>query len=237
MIKPIAVTETGVLHQREGAPCQDAVLISMLTPDRMLAVLSDGAGSKQFGGQSAKLLTEWTTEYFQKTAGQIFPCSFDSEAFVAYINRRFSDIGLDHEDAGGTLMFLLLEGGHYLAGHIGDGLILCKNKRDISMLSGPENGETPNQTFFLPSESATEHLRVTTGGVPKGSAFLLTSDGDAPLLFDAVENTCAEACKRLFRTIHELSAEECEAFIKEHMQNLFSKYILDDQSMILVAYE
>lgn len=65
--------------------------------------------------------------------------------------------------------------------HIGDGFAILQDPAGDSVISGPENGEYADETYFVTDENWTQHLRITPLAAPgHGSLVGLMTDGTAP---------------------------------------------------------
>ena len=59
-----------------------------------------------------------------------------------------------------TLLFVGVKDNRYLVGHIGDGLIGYFEGNNVKTLSYPENGDSPNKTFFITGDNAINYFRI-----------------------------------------------------------------------------
>ncbi|BAQ10003.1 hypothetical protein OXB_1532 [Bacillus sp. OxB-1] len=75
------------------------------------------------------------------------------------------------------MLFVVTKGEDYIAGHVGDGMIVKCENGNVEILSAPENGLYENETYFVSMESLDEHFRIYRGSVTEDLGFIIMSDG------------------------------------------------------------
>lgn len=185
MNKPAYAIRQGIYHSLHSIPCQDYVGWDGNGNVTAIA-LCDGAGSCKDSEKAAK--------YFAEKVPKLLCAGFDDlysqteQGDNALLKQTFLNMLRSDEeaqifwnnDALTTLLFVAVRNdGCWIAGHIGDGVILFQNEINTQTLSKPENGLTPSETFFINEEPtyAAEHLRFYHNCSQGRIAFLLSSDG------------------------------------------------------------
>ena len=230
-MKTIYTYITGTQHTLENKECQD--IVKAFSNDELSAiVLCDGAGSKEYGTKAADTVANCTIDFIANNFQ-----NFDPVRFVDTINNKLEGLDLNEKNAGTTLMFVAANKNKYIAGHLGDGVILKGNKKGFNLLSAPENGHIVNITYFLPSEHADEHFRMQSGAIKEQTAFILSSDGASDFLYDPKNGVGYNACNIFYQWAQEKTKAECESNIQEALQTELAKYTSDDMSIALLITE
>jgi hypothetical protein len=195
--KHMMLTKVGTSHIQFKMPCQDSVFYHADQGVHVL-VVSDGAGSKS--------LSHFGSQCIVETIGKHIPTQFTSYLLglerhgktQTQINQDYQTIkddimaallkdlnviakreAVDVDELAGTLIFVAFSQHAYISGHIGDGFIssylLNEDKEMVRVVSEPE-GEA-NETFFVTTKGAIDHLRVQVGSMKDIRGFLLASDG------------------------------------------------------------
>lgn len=229
----------GSRHREVGENNQDYVAVKRIRKDIAVAVLADGAGSKRHGGKTAEYLVKCVEEYCVDNACKDeFLHNITSNMFT-YVNKKILNMIKDEkgllEDYGSTMIFVVVCEGKYVAGHIGDGVILFNNLSDFKVLSLPDNGEYINQTYFVPTEIDQSHFRLYEGELKDEFCFILASDGIAGTLFDQADNRVSSACEQIYRWCKKYSSDECNRILKENLVKVFDKYSDDDKSIAIIC--
>ena len=130
------------------------------------------------------------------------------------------------------LAFSAAPDGRNIIIHIGDGFIFGLDQSGtVKVLSEPENGTEPNETFFIGDENAEEHLRITRSYSPDIRAVLLCSDGAAAPLIDRTDNRISEAVWKLMRTVELTDADEAASVIGKALDTKIRAFTPDDMSI------
>jgi len=137
-------------------------------------------------------------------------------------------------DYSSTLLFVALFGNKYISGHIGDGLISINDDEQLKILSEPENGETPNSTYFFTSKSAEKHLRLKKGTIKSNTTFILMSDGTHECIYDKKEKKFTNAISKFVDWISTGNQEEVSQAIQLNMEKYFINKTSDDCSISII---
>jgi serine/threonine protein phosphatase PrpC len=126
------------------------------------------------------------------------------------------------------------ENGEYVFGHIGDGCGFLYDGTDSRLISQPENGSNPGETFFVTGQDALSHLRMTTGTLRPGEAIALCSDGASASLYNYTTMQPAPAVARLCQWLVENPPELVSQALKENLDEVLRGHSHDDMSVALL---
>ncbi|MBO5389684.1 MAG: protein phosphatase 2C domain-containing protein, partial [Lachnospiraceae bacterium] len=194
---------TGKFHRENGIPNQDYVLVSHIAENISIAVLADGAGSKKYGGQTAGYIMKYVEQYCRDYADCEDFLDVVKDGLFSYVNDKL--IGKVQEEGaaidayGATMLFAIVCDYKYVAGHMGDGVILCKNASPFQVLSLPDNGEYINQTYFIPTITDKDRFRIYEGELGEEFCFILTSDGMSGTLYNQLDNQVSPVCEKMYQ--------------------------------------
>lgn len=216
----------GILHERQGIPCQDVIGYAAYENGNVVAVLSDGASGARFARDAAQANVDGVLNFFRKhTAAQFREMEQKAaagaivEACREQLGHRARELGSGRwGDLSATVMFALWDGAVLTLGHLGDGMILVQDRSGGERLFSPPE-QLPNHrwgTWFTLSPGAESHLRLYHLEGEQVGGFLMTSDGAYGMLQDRggaersagalVElvrknelNTCAELAELMYR--------------------------------------
>lgn len=238
-------SRAGRSHAASQAPCQD--FFGHARKAGMAAVaLADGAGSKaqsQFGAETAvKASLRMLTEHFDAVYAM---CAHDPAVAQQFIHdrlmrslrRRAKRIGCELDALASTLLFAAHKGDKYLAGHIGDGVIVHVGGDGVaSTLSHPENGEYSNSTYFVTDAVARSKIRLYHSVEPDAVAgFALMSDGCAESLYEKRSGSPAAAVARLLEWNRDKTRGEIASILAGNMEQVFTKKTTDDCALVLLS--
>lgn len=192
-IKVAGSAIVGRSHERSGIPCQDKIQ-KWRGLDRNSAgiALADGAGSSSHSQLGAEYCVKAIVPYIDDNFDLFFNnLAYIGSEVVSFLVRGLLKISkaneIDVRALACTLLFINIKkkgnNFYYIAGHIGDGVIVFSNEGNISVLSEPDRGEFANMTKFLTSNNSHESLRVYSGIINRPAGFLLMSDGAAETLY------------------------------------------------------
>ena len=188
--KPVAVCVTGFAHQENDLPCQDFYAVTAFD-DWFIATVSDGAGTAvnssegsaaickavvdklifqilnlptQYATDIASEIKHWVEAEIQSVRAQLVT---DGAGSLASFHATL--VGVVANKQGGVFF------------HIGDGAGVAMASDDYRsfVISGPENGEYPDETFFFTDPEWQRHLRMTSFGGEYDLIVLMT-DGVTP---------------------------------------------------------
>ena len=232
--------------------CQDEIIYKENENHSIIAV-SDGAGSKKFSHIGARKALFTLNRFFEKCD---FPeGEFDMEEFAEFIKGELvSDINaaihtaawqqdMPKSEFACTVVFTVVyKDQYYITGHIGDGGIVSQIGDRMEILSGPENGEYKNTTYFITDADAQSHMRITVSKLEENrTAFLLCSDGISDLLFhktegaDEISKVAQLMCGWLKSAKDEDEIEKVREAYESNLCNTFSKKSKDDLSLCVMC--
>ncbi len=229
-MKVISASMTGKYHVENNLPCQD-IAIHYSDDDFSAIILCDGAGSKEFGLESAEQIAALTLDYL-KALEEI--STFSQNEFIEYINDSLEENDLFEENAGSTLMFAVCKNKQYLLGHIGDGVIIKHENNNFSVAIAPKNALFANTTYFLPTKSL-DKFTVKSGVFSNPFGIIIASDGIAPLLFDVKTMAGTPACKKIIRILHDNQESVAKKILNDNLREVFSKFSSDDLSIAILT--
>jgi hypothetical protein len=193
---------TGQSHVSTSVPCQDKFKIQASEDGEWLAlVVSDGAGSAQFGEYGAEVTSTFFCRELLRLAQELLsrsPGQWINDFVIECVIRvrdqlRHAARSDNLRDYHCTLVAALVGKSGGFSIHIGDGAIfggrfLESSSLNVSELnssffiSKPENGEYANETFFITEGNWVKHLRVTP--LPALDWIVACTDGGASLVLD-----------------------------------------------------
>lgn len=180
----VASSRIGTSHQRLGTRKQDAFKC-FLAPSQspiVCAIVADGAGSAEFGGQGAsivcRILSSTLKAHFNTTND--LPSSDDIWAWLDNtrdcLGNAANNRAVRRQSFASTLVMLIASQDRLVVAHIGDGAVVARdNMGKWTALSWPENGEYASTTYFV-TDDPVPRLRVTE--IPAAyDGYALFSDG------------------------------------------------------------
>jgi hypothetical protein len=188
-----AASAIGKHHLDTGLPCQDAFAWSR-EGERVIAVVCDGAGSARHSDLGARTCADAIARHAAATTADL---AAGIRAAVAAARVELEQLAearsIELRDLACTVVGALLTDDGGCLFHLGDGLAVVEFTGADAFVSGPENGEYANETYFLTGEDWADHLRIDH--LPAPAALLaLMSDGAMPF----VANHAATALFRPF---------------------------------------
>lgn len=202
----------GTSHERSGVRLQDAH--SCFVPARgrgdvFVAIVSDGAGSADFGGQGASVvcrtMASAARRHFVTNSTMPSPSEIESwvdasrDRIIAVAQRRTRVL----RDFAATLVCAISDGQETIIAHVGDGCLVLKDEAlgKWHAPSWPDHGEYASTTTFITDEP-TPKLRLSrhVGAI---SALVVFSDGMERLALDFASKVPFErffdgVCRPLF---------------------------------------
>lgn len=171
----------GTSHQRVGTRKQDAYKVTWLNSQVLCAVVSDGAGSASYGGESASLvcrdltsrLRVWFLDHTDLPDDEQVLCWIDG--LRDRLSQAASKRAVSRRQFAATLVMLVVAHGQILAMQIGDSALVARRKGEWQALCWPENGEFASTTYFVTDDP---EVRLRTFRLDfEHDAFALFSDG------------------------------------------------------------
>ena len=173
--RAIVHSAIGTRHQLKQLPCQDYGSY-VLQSDTLIGAVADGAGSAKYSDTGAQLavktalttLEQWSDHWssvdfqtIETEAKTIFTAMVDN-VFVALTAE--AEMGeYDVKELGCTLLSFIATP-HWLACmQIGDGFIVAQGEQmeTFDLLFEPIKGEYINETVFVTSQNAIDHMQVS----------------------------------------------------------------------------
>jgi len=245
------VSAIGTWHQKAGVECQDTWAFSQTVHPASLEVVtaacvSDGAGSvgKAFAGArlTAYAVSNWLHEHFpsalmlsQDQIGQ--SCLAKVKRLV---RRAATRAGCSPDEYAATVAAVCVgSDGAWLALHLGDGGIIGKFGNRVLVVSPPEKGEFANESWFVTSSDALEHLRIY--GSPfnpklcKPTGFVIFSDGIESSLLDRRNATVAQAASIMLGWLRGHSPAGVSRALEQNINTVFREHSYDDCTIVLMA--
>ena len=183
----------GTSHTRSDDRLQDAYAVSRIGDGSVFAVVSDGAGSSQFGAYGAWLVCRFLKVRFREWLGNNsdLPNDADLADWIDELRDRISAIadqrGSVPRQFASTLAAILISPNEVLTLHVGDSAVVGRQGVEWEVLCWPENGEYASSTYFVtddpkPCLNIARHPR-------DHNAFALFSDGVGDLALSHLEHT------------------------------------------------
>ena len=184
----------GIIHERQGIPCQDVIGYEACENGNMIAVLADGASGAMYAREAAQANVDGVLDYFREQSAARFRELEPEKAVGAVVDACLMRLRQTARDLGGcrradlcaTVMFALWDGVVLSLGHLGDGMILVLDHHGNESLFSPPELLTENSrgTWFTISPGAALHLRLYHLDAERSGGFLMTSDGAYMMLRD-----------------------------------------------------
>jgi len=185
--KIIASSVAGPSHINRGEKCEDHYNYFSKN-DNFIAIISDGAGSADFGKIGARIICDSFIDIFKKTnlknaEEKIIKAVklARKRAILHRMNKTKSSGNLS--DFSATLLGVMMfkDKGYFF--HIGDGAAIGFNHGEFNNFktSMPHNGNYSNETFFYTMKDWQKHLRITP--IEDFNRIVLMSDGVSNFAF------------------------------------------------------
>lgn len=242
----------GRSHHNNSTPCQDSVA-TMYRRNVTAIALSDGAGSARlshFGSLSCvRALCSILCRHFDEiwhmdNSGA--RCSL-TKALLREISGKACELDAVPSDLAATILAVAVKKNRYIAIHLGDGVIGIEltnsdNIKELKTLSTPDNGEYSNETYFITSNDASNHMKIHVGILSEQSpahitGFILMSDGPEVALYKKVDKQLAPACIKLFESVRELNKQDMHNGLHATLEMIANTKTFDDCSIALMVHE
>ena len=197
MWRVFSASAAGKRNLEHGEASQDACH-HIVTNDLLVAVVCDGAGSVREGRTGSNFIARNLAEHLSSALGAgAEPSRPDMQPAgsarldaaireaIEAVRTRLGDLAASRElalhELSCTLVGCAASPGGGCLFHVGDGFAIVQSAAGDSLISGPENGEYADETYFVTDENWMDHLRITPLPAPeRGSLIGLMSDGPAP---------------------------------------------------------
>jgi uncharacterized protein YegL len=265
-IKVAGHAVVGKAHEGKQLPKQDEVFIFRSKKQkRAIIALADGAGSCSHSQLGAEIVTSKVGRIIlgkgdqdiedlgQLDEGDVSDDNFElffndrvlaythiHKKLTFYLTEKAESLGITVKELASTLLFVVLKETkgqiQYLAGHIGDGVIVQFQNNQTSVFSPPEQGEFSNSTFFVTSKDARTHFRLYRGVLNPNEGFMLFSDGVADTLYHKQTQTAAPACAKMFEWLDTYSQRQVTKATRDNLQKVFREEspVGDDCSLAIL---
>ena len=249
MWKVAGASVTGFSHHADGTVCQDAHAISTTKSGWLVGVLCDGAGSARCSDASAKLFSsEVVAQLLHRldavNGGEIQQRVVQNwvEEFVQGVRNQLQSSKLQPaetlQDFHATLLGVVAGPSWGMFFHVGDGAGCAATSNDLAkvIMSGPENGEYANETYFVTQDDWREHFRVTSFD-SQYDLIALMSDGVTPFaLAKGQLGLFPPFFEPLSRYLAEHTREEGERAIADILERDAIRSITGDDKTLIWAF-
>ena len=177
----VVASTVGPYHKARGLDGQDC-FACMQNKGRVVAVVSDGAGSAKHGKIGAKYICEKICEVLMKAdfknirQNVVDAIEYARDELMMHrLNKTKNENGLI--DFSATMVGAAYQNGKGVFFHIGDGagVALMSDKAQSVVISEPENGIFASETFFYTMDDWKDSLRFTP--FEKAQSLFLMTDG------------------------------------------------------------
>ena len=181
-VRVIATKITGGLHEAKNTPCQDFYHYAC-SGNKIVAVVSDGAGSCKYGKIGAKIVCETLVNVLINTPYKNVEVAVKraieiarSKLVIHRLNKSKSEREIINFSATVVGVFYHKNKGVFF--HIGDGAGIAIYGSEGCLnytLSRPHNGSFSCETYFYTMNNWEKNLRFTS--IDKANALFLMTDG------------------------------------------------------------
>ena len=213
----------------------------------IVATVSDGAGTAQFGGQGASLVCRSISVLARNHL--VAEGTLPTDSIVEdWLDRTRGWIGAIAErralvprDFAATLVCLISDGSETIVAHVGDGCAVVKDRSSERWVAPtwPDHGEYASTTFFVTDEGAPK-LRISHHRAELG-AFAVFSDGIERLALDLAKREPFEPLfEALVAPVAASPAIEKDLLLSEQLTSYLGSEAVaartdDDTSLILAV--
>ena len=223
-------------HIERGLPCQDVSSV-LLNNESKVIVVSDGAGSAKHSAHGAAGVVEATIRTLRASA----PWNDVKEvhekilaACRAEIISRASKLACRESELAATLAFAAVAQGVFVAGNLGDGVVVAFRGQHPEILLKPERGEFANETVFFTSRSANKHLRIVTNSLEDRDGFVIMSDGAAESLYRRCNCSLAPALSGILGWFEKETSVRVQDAIQKMVMPKIVDRTMDDCSLAIL---
>lgn len=241
----------GRSHLSDQTPCQDSVATAYRRNVNVIA-LSDGAGSASLSHFGSKECAQTLCNVLCRRFDEIWRMNnIDAKLSVTQelcrqVEDKAHDLNSITTDLAATALAVGVKRNRYIAIHLGDGAIGIEltnsdSTTELKTLSSPDNGEHSNETYFITSNRAAEHVRIYTGTLDEQrpaviTGFILMSDGPEAALYRKADNQLAPACLKLLESSRELNRRDMQTGLRATLELIANTKTFDDCSIALLSH-
>lgn len=189
----VSASKKGTSHERSGTRLQDACStfrLNLTDKDIFIAIVADGAGSAEYGGEGASLVCrsvgQAVRKHFMNTA--IFPDKAQVASWLTNAKVKITESAskreIENREFASTFLLAISTGNETLTAHIGDGCIVLRNRSTSEWFAPiwPDHGDYASTTRFVTDEPMPE-VRFEQMDYPIDTVALFT-DGLERLALD-----------------------------------------------------
>lgn len=240
-----AASETGTSHRRIGKRKQDSMACFLAGREAMCAIVCDGAGSADYGGEGASLICRTLSGKLRAHFGSntALPTDDEVQAWVGLARERIRQASENRAQTprsfASTLVAIVATATEALTVHVGDGAIVARTAAAWQTLSPPENGEFASTTYFLTDDPSP---RLRLGRFANCyNGFAVFSDGIESLVLDQRTNAPHEPFfNTMFRPLDEVAQEGKSTRLSEALAAFLNEPRVcektgDDKTLLLIS--
>ncbi|BCZ81913.1 hypothetical protein PTKU64_55880 [Paraburkholderia terrae] len=247
--KVIGASVVGSSHIHSSAPCQDScfyhVTSDVAGTELLVALVSDGAGSAQFGEVGSEIACEAGGKRLieiVETNGEAALEPNVATEVLDVIRTRIDEAaqarGVTPRALACTLLGAVIGPTRAFYFQIGDGAIVSRENGALAPVFWPESGEYANMTYFVTDDDAIDHLRVDLRDAP--NELSLFSDGIQRLaLVFATETAHEPFFEPMFKALRSSSEDQtdslCAALERFLSSDAIHERTDDDKTLILAT--
>ncbi|AKM42835.1 TPA: protein phosphatase 2C domain-containing protein [Burkholderia cepacia ATCC 25416] len=247
--KVIGASVVGSSHVHNSAPCQDScfyhVAFDAAGTEVLVALVSDGAGSAQFGEVGSEIACEAGGKRLLEIVETCGEAGLESSVAIEVLDvvrTRIDEAaqarGVTPRALACTLLGAVVGTTRAFYFQVGDGAIVSRESGALTPVFWPESGEYANMTYFVTDANASEHLRSDLRNAP--DELSLFSDGIQRLaLVFATETAHEPFFEPMFKALRASSDEQtdslCAALERFLSSDAINERTDDDKTLILAT--
>lgn len=238
-LKTAGATYTGLIHQRLSMPCQDSVK-TLSRGNVSVIVLADGAGSRSRSDVGATIATQCTASLVCKNFEEFYslPAPELTQQIAQTVTNEMAKTQIPLYDLACTMLFFAAHrDGRYIAGHIGDGVIIKAQLPDgeAEIFSNQENDLELNQSYYICRRDAPERLRIQRGKLEGSGVILMTSDGASDYIC-AERRRMTEFAQKTARATNQMFRFGANSELKSILKEDAAKHSIDDLGFAVLTW-
>jgi hypothetical protein len=249
----VATCQPGSTHLCRGQPCADRYERAQVA-GAIILVVADGAGSAARGAEGAAIAARSAVRLAASSLVGAPPteeagaqCDFVREVLrqtLAAVQEEIAAADLAEPascpaDFLSTLLLAILTESWLMAGNIGDGWLVARDRQGaLRAVAPPSRGEYVNETFFLTSAGAIDEAVIAVEPAAELDAVALMSDGPAWFALDLEQGAPSRPLfEKLFAFAGDpaLSAEEKDRALAAFLASPAICGKTDDDKTLILA--
>lgn len=230
-------------HLKNNVPCQDKTKCCFLN-DTYVIALSDGAGSAKLSHLGASCVVNNITNILCESFDDFFYCDNAQnvrQTILSKILYEICDLSKHNycsvSDLAATLLAVAIKNNNFIIIHIGDGVIGYLSDNTLKVASAPYNSEYANETCFVTSKNAINHMNMIKGKLKDISGFVIMSDGTEQSLYNKKDNILNNTIVKLLQRNILINSEAMNLQLKKAFSAVITKKTMDDCSIALLSQE